>query len=195
MDQTQLEAILGRPLTQREIDNLDIYLEIAEDSLGELLCTDIKRMDGKTRTFKSRAGYRTVWTGIFRSIQEVKVSGKAVSDYTIAQNDNSYGGWYNSIIFNKSVKGTIEIRANWGFETYPNDLQLLLAQLFANISKKYSTDGKITNKRVEDFSISFDGSKTDDQSFIDENIRIINKYSVCNVIDLINGKTGSDCGC
>ena len=41
MDKTQLEALLGRPLTEIEEDNLQLCIDIAYENLDDLLCTTI----------------------------------------------------------------------------------------------------------------------------------------------------------
>lgn len=205
MTQQQLEALLGRPLTPTEVENLDLYLEIAQESLAELLCMSLEvNPDGSgdpetdTRVFDVREGYSTVFTGIFTEIKEVKVDGEVTTDYYPVFWDKRSNTFYNSIVLNHSGK-TVEITGFWGFDSLPRDLQMLLAQLFANASKKYQSGGaNIKSKQTEDFRINY-GDLTDDEAFINANQRTINKYSLCNVGYVLHGSTCGthgryDCG-
>lgn len=193
MTQAQLEALLGRSLTPREVSNLDQYLEIANESLEELLCISLDvNPDGSgdpeesTLTFDVREGYSTVFTGIFTEVMEVKVDGNVTEDYYPAFWDKRSSSFYNSIVLNYPGK-TVEITGYWGFSKIPSDLQLLWAQLFVNVSKKYTAgSANIRNKKVEDFSISY-GELTDDETFLNANKRAISKYSLCNIGYVLHG--------
>jgi hypothetical protein len=196
MTQEDLEALLGRPLTPIEVENLDLYLEIAEESLEDLLCTNITKEDDATRVFEPRENYHTVWTGVFRNITSVKVGGETLETdaYYPTQFDSKNGSWFNSIVFDSFPKGEVEVTADWGFDPYPADLKRLLAQLFANTSKAYTNSGVVTEKQVEDFRIRFaEDSGTDDENFIDSNRRVINKYSLCDVQTIRHGDIKANC--
>lgn len=196
MSQSELEALLGRSLTQREVTNLDLYLDIAKESLEELLCISLDTnpdtsggKDSETRSFDVREGYSTVFTDIFSEIEEVKVDGVTTTGYYPAFWDKRSGDYFNSIVLDCRTAESVEITGCWGFETLPGDLQLLWAQQFAIVSKKYKAGaGNVKSKQVEDFRISY-GDLTDDQVFLNDNRRIIKKYSMCNIAHVLHGGT------
>lgn len=195
MTKEELAALLGRPLTSTEDANFELYLDIAKESLEELLCISLEiNPDGSadpevtTHMFDVREGYSTVFTGIFTEISEVKLDGNVTTDYHPAFWDKRTNAYYNSIVLDNSGD-TVEITATWGFATIPNDLQLLWAQLFANVSKQYKAGGdNIKSKQVEDFRITL-GDLTDDETFLNANKRTIQKYSLCNVGYVRHGGT------
>lgn len=188
MEQTKLEALLGRTLTAREVTNKTLYLNIAKQNLQDMLCLQLDCGNSfEPRTFKAREGYSTVFLGTFTDVGEVKVDGEVVTDYHSAFFDNRNSKFYNSIVFDNRFRkeATIEITASWGFESLPNDLAQLWAQMFAITSKKYST-GSVKSKQVEDFRITY-GDATDEQVFADQNALTISKYSLCNVGYVLHG--------
>lgn len=201
MTQEQLEALLGRSLTPREVTNLDLYFEIAQESLEELLCISLDvNPDGSgepeldTQTFDVREGYSTVFTGIFTQLSEVKVDGTVTTDYYPAFWDKRSNAYYNSIVLDDCNASEVEITGYWGFDSIPADLQLLWAQMFANVSKKYKAGGgNVKRKDVRNFSVWL-GDLSDDETFINENKRAIQKYSLCNVGYVLHGRTCSTHG-
>lgn len=191
MTQDKLEALLGRSLTPREVDNLSLYLQIAEENLDELLCTSIEEVT-ETRTYEARDGYSTVFTDIFQTVTEVKVNGEATTDYYKAQWDRRNGSWYNSIVFSERFDDTdtlVEVTGTWGFDpsNTPVDLQRLLAQMFAVASTKYQTND-VKSKKVEDFSVTYSDITTDEKVAAD-NALTISKYSQCNTGYVLHGRT------
>jgi hypothetical protein len=189
MKQTELEALLGRPLTPTEASNRKLYLEIAKESLEQLLCISLCDDEDETRTFDIREGYSTVFTDIFTELTAVQFDGVATTDYYPAFWDKRNNPYYNSIVLDDCGGSTISITGAWGFSEIPSDLKLLWAQLFANVSKKYTAGGgNIKSKRVEDFSITY-GDLTDDEVFLSANARTIQKYSMCNTGYIRHGKT------
>lgn len=201
MNEAQVAALLGRPLTTTENTNFDLYLEIAKESLEELLCISLDvNPDGSgepeldTQTFDVRDGYSTVFTGIFTELTEVKVDGTVTTDYYPAFWDKRSNAYYNSIVLDDCNASEVEITGYWGFDSIPADLQLLWAQMFANVSKKYKAgNSNVKSKQVEDFRISY-GDLTDDETFLNDNKRAIQKYSLCNVGYVIHGSTCSTHG-
>lgn len=188
MTQEQLEALLGRTLTAREVTNRNLYLNIAKQNLQDLLCIQLDCSDSiDAKTFSARVGYSTVFLDTFTDVEEVKVNGEVVTNYHVAFFDNRNAGFYNAIVFDRAFRSeaTIEINASWGFDKLPNDLSQLLAQLFAITSKKYST-GSVKSKRVRNFQVTF-GDATDEQVFADANSLTIHKYSLCNVGYVLHG--------
>lgn len=196
MDQTQLEALLGRSLSAVEQSNLELYLELANEALGVLLCTPIASAS-ETRKFGVREGYKTAFIDIFRSVSVVKIDGTTVdaSDYSLRQWDARTGSWYNSIVFEnpfKSYDKEIEVTAEWGFNTsgsneLPTDLQLLIAGLFDLISKRNNLDQSVSSKQVEDFRISFNNDVDLDKDFYNKYQSIISKYSICDIPNVQHG--------
>lgn len=195
MDQTQLEALLGRSLTTNEVTNLELYLELANEALGVLICTPIAKDDGKTRKFLVREGYKTAFIDIFRTVTEVKVQGVVSTAFTKRQWDSLNGSWFNSIVFEKPFNSTqreIEVTGDWGFSETPKDLQLVTAGLFDLISKKNKLDPSVSSKQTEDFRIAFNVSVDLDEEFNKKYASIISKYSIC---DIPNVQHGGSYGC
>ena len=196
MDKTQLEALLGRPLTEIEEDNLQLYIDIAYENLDDLLCTTIDSVT-ETRVFDTREGYSTAFIGIFRSLSAVKINGETITtdDYSVRQWDKRNGSWYNSIVLNRkfTCDEELEVTGAWGFATsptysVPSDLQAVLAGLFALISKKNKYDGTLSSKQVEDFRVSFNTDVDLDEAFYDTYSKTISKYSICDIGDIQHGR-------
>lgn len=119
MDTTQIANLLGRPLTSIEIANFELYIDIAEEALEELICTPITDVT-ETRTFDIREGYSTAFVDIFRTVSEVKIDGTIIdpSEYSLRQWNKRTGDWYNSIVFDNRFRHDqkeIEVTAEWGF--------------------------------------------------------------------------------
>lgn len=182
----QMAALLGRSLTATEDANFTTYLDIATEHLEELLCCEIAAVGGDAepteRTFGTRDGYRTVWVDPFVSLTSVKI-GDVVIDtnaYTKKQNDSFNGSWFNIVEFSRRRCGeNIVVSAVWGFNPIPSDLQMLLAQLFNQVSVDQKTDGQIKSKKIEDFSVTYKDSVTL-QDVLAGNAATILKYSQCN---------------
>lgn len=196
MEQSDLVALLGRPLTPTEIANIDLYLEIAKENVEDLLCISLEvnpegsgEPETDTRTFEVREGYSTVFTGIFTSLTEVKVDGVATDDYHIAYWDKRSNQYYNSIVLDDCHISEVEITGYWGFATLPADLQLMWAEAFAIVSQKRVVSD-VKSKKVEDFSITY-GDLSDEEKFTKDNTRTIQKYSLCNVGYIRHGETCS----
>jgi len=192
MNQAQLEALLGRPLTSVEVTNLELYLEIANDTLETLLCTSI-RPATEERTFSLREGYRTAFLDIFTAVTEVKVNGEVQdpTSYSVRQWDKRNATWYNSLVLADRITSTtdeITVNATWGFvdapvEDYavPSDLQVILAGLFSLITKKNKLNPAVASKQTEDFRISFNVDVDLDEEFYTQYSKTIDKYSLCNI--------------
>lgn len=194
--QDELEKLLGRSLTPVEVENLELYLEIAEERLEQLICSRVNLI-AEERTYDGRNGYSTVFTELFTSVTSVEVDGKALeaSEYSIRQWDSRNGYWFNSIVLKHRLRKEAEVvvNASWGFDstTMPTDLQLLFAKLFALVSSMNKGNGNVKSKKVEDFSISFNDNSVYDQFLID-NGATLRKYSVCNVGYVRSGNTCSN---
>lgn len=109
--QQEMSALLGRPLSNVETDNFELYLEIAILRLDDLLCLKLEDMDD-----------------------------------------------------------------------LPADLKLLIARCFATIVSEQEATAShgVTNKKVEDFSISFDASADSPMvAFVAQNSATIDKYGEC----------------
>lgn len=199
MDQAQLESRLGRPLTPVEVTNRELYLDIAKESLESMLCISLEEVS-ETRYFEAREGMRTVFTGIFNNLEEVKVNGELLAEdkYSARQWDRRNADWYNSIVL-KETHGhhDIEITADWGFDCLPKDFELLISRYFTLISKQNNFDREINSKSVEDFTISYNHSgitlpDTLAESFAKDNASLISKYSQCSTGQILNGKVYND---
>lgn len=203
MSESEMEALLGRPLTPVEEANFDLYLDIAEDSLEDLTCNSFESELDATRTFDTRDGYSTAFVDVFTEVTEVKVNGtvKDTDDYSVRQWDKRTASWYNSLVFDCKFKknDVIEVTGNWGFEPssggseLPSDLQLVLAGLFAQITKKNKYDSTIQSKQVEDFRITFNSDVDLDDAFYRNYGKIISKYSLCDIPQVSHGKVYPRC--
>lgn len=199
MDRQQISALLGRSLTPAEDTNFSMYLEIAEANLETLICTPVAEVT-ETRYFDARHDYKTAFVDIFWNIDEVKLDGKVTTDYQVRQWDSRNGSWFNSLVFDKYLKGKeLEITADWGFSpvsggsSLPLDLQSVLAGLFGQISKKNKHDGTIASKQVEDFRISFNADVDLDSDFYKTYGSTIAKYSLCDIPEVQSGKVKCKC--
>jgi len=193
MDTTQIAKLLGRPLTSNETANFDLYIDIAEEALEGLICSPITDIE-EARTFDIREGYSTAFLDIFRSVSEVMIDGEIIdsSDYSLRQWDKRSASWYNSLVFDdrfKSYQGEVTVTAEWGFaepeegqpSNIPIGLQMILAGLFAQVSKVNRTDSSIASKQVEDFRITFNVNNDLDAEFLNKYGSFVAKYSTCGV--------------
>lgn len=201
MTKPELEALLGRPLTTVEDTNFDLYIDIAEKSLEDLICTFIEPVQ-ETRVFDTREGYSTAFVDIFNNVTEVKLNGNITTDYTVRQWDKRNGSWFNSFVFDRKFRkdGEIEVTATWGFlessgddSDLPVDLQMVLAGLFDLITKKNKYDGTISSKQVEDFRISFNTEVDLDDAFYNKYSKTLSRYSICNIGNIKHGKSHYKC--
>lgn len=182
MDTETMSALLGRPLSSMETTNFDLYLKIATQNLEQLLCGSLEFSEDETRTFNVRAGYRVVYTGIFSSITEVKLNDEVTTDY---QPYRQHPNFLKAIVFDDPLESgdTVEITADWGFETLPEDLQVIVAKLFGSVVAK---SGKVRSKSIEDFSVTY-ADKTDGEQLLEDYGSTIRKYSVCDEIQVLSG--------
>lgn len=157
----------------------------ARQMVEELLCIEFAQDTGE-RVFEAREGYRTIFTGIYTDVSSVTVDGLAV-DYQKAFFDKKNGEFFNSIVLKTPVCGEVTVDADWGFDCLPTDLQSLVNRAVLVVSQSYSTKD-VKSKRVEDFSVVY-GDISDDEKFIRDNAITIQKYSMCNIGYIVNGKT------
>jgi len=185
----KMAQLLGRSLTSSETASYDLYLKIARQQLEQLLCLELCT-DGGERTYESRDGYRTVYIDPFTSVATVTIDGSEISesDYTIKQNDKFNGSWYNIIEFSTKRQGElVVVNGSWGFDPVPDDLQLLLALMFADISKQQRDDSRVSSKKIEDYTVTYkDGGAM--TSFVQSNGLLIDKYSQCNKGTIRHGR-------
>lgn len=188
LTEDQLSKLLNRSLTTAETTNFSLYLNIASEKLSDLLCNTFSVTAGE-RTYKSRYGYKEVYIDICSTVSTVYIDNVLIeeSDYTLKQNDKYTGTWYNIIEFDDKRDGdTIQVNAAWTFSTLPNDLQLLLAKLFAQNTTDQTTDYQVKSKKIEDFTVTYKDSPTYNE-FILSNSSTIDKYSQCNVSQIRHG--------
>lgn len=177
MTQDKISALLGRPLSSAEKTNFDIYLYIAQSRVSDLLCVDVCQVFD-TRKFSARNGYRTLNVPIFTEIDSVKLDGKETTAYSVRQKDNHYGDWYNTLVFDAPLHcQTVEIEADWGFDSMPVDVQEIVAQFFGMIGDPLEGD-LVQSKQVEDFRITLK-NKTKQEVFAEKYSATIAKYSSC----------------
>lgn len=196
MEQSEMSALLGRPLTPREVANYDSYLEIANELLEDVLCYNSYAPDEsgtteETRVFDSREGYSTVFTGAFNNVSSVTVDGQAVTNYSPRLWDNRNATWYNSIVFDCPFNRTQEvaITAEWGFTELPADLQRLLSKYFALVGSGAKNEANVQSKRVEDYQITYGNvDQTKAEQIANANSLTIGKYSICNIGNFQHGK-------
>ncbi len=182
LTEEEMATLLGRSLTDAETTNFDLYLEIAEQRLEELLCVDLSEEDDAERIYESRDGYRTVYIDPATDITEVAIGDSVIdeSKYTLKQNDSFNGSWYNIIEFDTRRTGQlITVTGDWGFETLPVDLQILLSKLFANVTVDQTIDTSVKQKKIEDFTVTYKDSTAYDE-LVQANASTISKYSQCN---------------
>lgn len=196
MTKAELEAALGRSLTNVENSNITLYLDIASQKLEGLLCTSFKEGTG-ARVYESREGYSTVFTDLFRSVSSVIVDGETVSseDYHTAFFNTRNSDYKNSIVFSdKFAKAKdVTVTGEWGFDAttkMPSDLAQVLAKIFAQVAKGSKNDQAVKSKRVEDFSVTFaDDATTNEEALSNANRLTLNKYSQCSIGLVRHGKT------
>ena len=195
MDKTTIAKLLGRPLTSSEDSNFEQYINYTISTLENMLCWSPKS-DETTATYESRDGYRTLWTDPFTSITDVKVDGRAVTDYKLAFNGNFNYPFYNSVVFSRPLGDqTVEITGTWGFEELPADLGSLVAEIFKMYGRVTTANqsGNVKSKSVEDFSITYgDGSEMD--ALASKNSSVIAKYSNCqSALEVQHGDVVGGC--
>jgi hypothetical protein len=179
MTELQLEQLLGRTLTVTEQVNLDLYLEIARQRLENILCFSLDVVDSspgespaeEERLYDSRNGYRTLYVDPYVSISEVLVDDEAVTDYKSGP---------RTIVFSSPMddEAEVKITAQWGFTELPAVLSLLLARMFALVSKEQKSQAGVRSKSIEGFSVTYDGS-TGYQQFLLDNKSLIYQYRQC----------------
>lgn len=188
MTKEQISELLGRPLTSVEDINFNLYLSIAKKSVQNFLCFDLCDPED-TQVFEAREGYSTVFVPPFTELDEVKLNGVVTEDYSVRQWNKRTGSWYNSLVFKHrlSDEDEVEITGAWGFQTIPNDLQLVIARAFALITKQNKFDPTIKHKRVEDFDITIDNAVDLDDAFYQQNEATLTAYSLCGVGNIQHG--------
>ena len=180
LDQTQVAALLGRPLTATESTNFNQYIEIAEKRLSNLLCFSLTPSETpEARVYDTRDGYRTAYVDPFTSVTAVKTGDTVrTGDWIKKQNDSYQGDWYNVIEFDERLHGErIEVTATWGFTELPADLGPLLAGLFGLNEKALSSQG-VKRKEIEDYRVEYDGT-SDMDNLLDSQAGTIAKYAQC----------------
>lgn len=179
LSKDQLSKLLNRSLTDAEDSNFELYLKIATERLEQLLCMSICKEAGE-RTYITRYGYRTVYIDPFIEIETITIDGEEVEDYVVKQNNRFNGSWYNIIEFDDKRTGeNIVVEADWGFNSCPVDLQLILAQLFNQGSLEQTADTTVQSKKIEDFTVTYKDNATFDELIL-TNRGVIDKYSQCD---------------
>ena len=180
----QVSKLLNRTLTAPETQNFGLYINNAKTRLEALLGMSLEN-EHATRMYNTRQGYRTVFTDVFTTDVDavVTVAGevKDPATYTVRQFDNLNGTWFNSIVFTNHLDRSVDyisVEADFGFnDCLPNDLQLLLAKMFALNSTEQTADNRVSSKKIEDFTVSYRDVQTYDD-LISTNQQVIDAYSI-----------------
>jgi hypothetical protein len=187
INQQQLVKLLGRDLTQTEIDNFNLYMGMALSSVSGLLCIDLCD-EGGTRTYRSRDGYRELWIDPFSNVNTVSIDGVETTDYATKQNNSYNGEWYNVLEFDEKLDGSlVTVDASWGFsDCMPSDLQTLVAKMFDYNSSTQGVNQNVKSKKIEDYSVTYKDSDPL-QDFLEANRMLVNKYGQCNLSEVSHG--------
>lgn len=70
-----------------------------------------------------------------------------------------------------------------GTSEIPNDLKLVIARFFGNISVENNVELGVQSKKVEDFSISYDTNNSPESALIAQNRTTLAKYSHCGSVE------------
>lgn len=189
ISQSKLELLLGRSLTTAETAAFSTYLSIATETLEDILGYSLQNVT-EEREFDARENYRTLFTGVFNNLDEVTLDDEEIdsTEYSSRQWDKRNGDWYNSIVFDEPQCGVLTVSADWGFgNCMPNDLQLLLARLFNQISESNNSNGLVESKQVEDFRISYRTDVTQQDQFIADNASTLKKYQISDIGEIQSG--------
>ena len=165
----QVEGYLRRSLTPFESDNFDNLLRIAISKLEALICSKVGYIE-EERTFQGKVNSNSV-------------------DFATYLGDNA-SQLCDNIVLNKPTKHTdvITVHGGFGLKVIPEELAQVISELFA---VKLAGDDRITSKKVEDFSITYD--KTSELDRIIESYKsILDKYSQCSQITLRSGEIRND---
>ena len=189
MEKQDVEKLLGRSLSEKELQGFEEYLDIAHDELEELLNFQFEFPDSteseepaSVRTFEPNNGFRSLYVDPFIGTPVVMIDEDIVDidDYHLLQNDRRNSAWFNTIVFDHTMhcRKPIEVTATWGFgHTLPNDFQLLIARTFVLVaSAAVSGKDRVRSKSIEDFSVTYDTKYGVKEQFLSDNARIIAKY-------------------
>lgn len=115
----ELQALIGRNLTDREFENFDTLLDVAERQIEGYLCAKLEELFPST--------------------------------------DNGDG-------------------------VIPADLKYVIASFFNGISIRNGYNPTVSNKKVEDFSVSYNGEANVEKSLVEQNFSTLKNYSKCGKI-------------
>lgn len=185
MTESQISALLGRPLSSVETTNFTTYKCLAEQYVSDILCLDCLCTKFGEKSFSPRRGYTTLPVPAFTDLISVKINDAEVTNYHTRQGSSLNGTWFNSLVFDTPLDcETVTIEADWGFGTLPLDIKKMIAEAFA-LSSETVDSNLLKTKRVEDFSITLK-DETKQQAFADKYRATIAKYSSC-----VNGNVQS----
>ena len=177
----QVERIINRSLTSVEEENFEDDIKNAASITKELLGIDWDVIGD--RSYDSREGYSTIFTDPYTSLTTVKKNDKTVAatDYHGANDDDRNSQIKNSIVFNRTLAScdTVTVAATWGFgEKLPVDLLKLIVAIWQQETSPIIDTNKaeVRSKSIEDFSQTFDTSKTASERFKERYGSTIAKY-------------------
>lgn len=181
LSQADVEAILGRSLTNAEKSTLTTTTEQALQDAQDLLGIDWKTLG--ERTYFGSEGYRTLFTDPYSILTSVTVNGATITDYRTAFDDWLNTPSFNSIIFAYPLEDNDEVvvAAEWGFGSeLPYDIKRLAVALWQNGTAPQTnpTSQKVKSKSNLDFSVTYDTSKTALETILVDYGNVIEKYSM-----------------
>lgn len=187
LTEQQVESYLQRSLTSFESGNFNNLLRIAISKLEALICSKVGYIE-EERTFQGRDGMRSVFVGLCSEVKSVKVNSNSV-DFATYLGDNA-SQICDNIVLNKPTRHTdvITVHGGFGLKVIPEELVQVISELFA---VKLAGGDKITSKKVEDFSITYDKTSETDR-IIESYKSILDKYSQCSQITLRSGEIRND---
>lgn len=154
----------------------------AQSIIEQLTCLNLATGVGE-RVYDVRNGFSTVFTDLFKDITSVTDGNKQLK-YTAKFWDNRNATVYNSIVIDDRHVKEVTITANW---TLPADLQNVIDELTKLLDCNGGKTSRVKSKKIEDFSVVM-SDNTEVEQFILDHKSIIDKYSICSISHVRNGK-------
>lgn len=181
MNQAEIEAILDRPLTQREIDNFDSYIASATDFLRSILNRRIEKASSASdRVFVGLEGYESLPVDIFNGAAVITLNTRPIEAFVRRQGERYEGDWFDTIEFSDPMCGDkYVINANWGFTEYPYSLQVLIANAFVVVSGQINANiptQKIKSETSLSHSVTYETATNHQERFIEDNVTLVNQW-------------------
>lgn len=189
-----MAKLLGRPLTSAETTNYDLYIEIAQEQLEQLLGLKLTGTDNSERVYEARSGFHSLVIDPFSANNPTVTDGdgNAVTGFAVRLDDDYNAKWFNTIeLVDRMKAGIYKVKAKWGYGSeLPKGLQLLMAGMFdvtAN-GNPVASEAKIKSETTLSHSVTFDTSSEAYQRFVDSYAALIAKYSQDRTAMVLSGK-------